>query len=285
MPRSAGKPTSNATEEPSGLGRRRCGTRVRVRHGPDEPCEYSRPAGEAYGFKAEGGLLHALGGRHGEFVLTLRNPGAGAQHKLKGFVRDWKRNGFRRNPPSAAVVVVGALEDRDVQILELRRPRLLRGGGIRFRARVDKAAAHSPLRRFQGRADSRLDSRFGEVRLFIDSTRLATITITFQALPPIVTQQKFVATFTNASFAAAGEQGNTVTLDGGAHVELRGDQVAVQSGSYYPVAGGISFQLVTLDPFITGSVANLPPGMSGYFIAGPDVLVPLKAGSFKFNYQ
>jgi hypothetical protein len=238
-----------------------------------------------YGFKADGGRLHAIGGRHGEFVLTLRNPRAVAQHKLKGFVRDWKRNGFRRNPPSAAVVVAGAPEDRDVQILELRRPRLLRGGGIRFRARVDKAAAHSPLQRFQGRADSRLDSRFGEVRLFIDSTRLATITITFQALPPKVTQQKFVATFTNASFAAAGAQGNTVTVDGGAHVDLRDNQVAVQSGSYYPVNGGVSFQLVTQDPFITGSVANLPPGMSGYFIAGPDVLVPLKAGTFKFNYQ
>jgi hypothetical protein len=31
-------------------------------------------------------------------------------------------------------------------------------------------------------------------------------------------------------------------------------------------------------------VTNLPPGMSGYFIAGPDVIVPLKSGGFKLKY-
>jgi hypothetical protein len=238
-----------------------------------------------YKFKAEAGRLHAVRGRDRAFVLILRNPRSVGRQKLRGFVRDWNRNGFRRNPPSAAVVVPNAPKDHDVQIVELRRPRLLEGGDVRFQAHADKAGADGVLQRFQGRADPRLDPRFGDVSLLIDPTRLATISITFQVLPPVVTQQRFVATFTNASFAAPGAQGITVTTDGAAHVELRDSQVAVQSGSYYPVAGGFSFQLVTQDPFITGSVTNLPPGMSGYFIAGPDVIVPLKSGGFKLKYD
>jgi hypothetical protein len=238
-----------------------------------------------YKFKAEAGRLHAIRGRHRAFVLVLRSPRAVGRQKLRSFIRDWKGNGFRRNPPSAAVVVANAPKDHDVQIVELRRPRQLEGGDVRFQAHADRAGADGVLQRFQGRADPRLDPRFGDVSLLIDPTRLATVSITFQALTPVVAQQRFVATFTNASFAAAGAQGNTVTVDGAAHVEFRDSQIAIQSGSYYPVAGGVSFQLVTQDPFITGSVANLPPGMSGYFIAGPDVLVPLKAGGFKFKYD
>jgi hypothetical protein len=252
--------------------------------GPTSPAKAGDRQVALYRLKAEGGRLHAISGRHHALALVLRNPRTGGRQSLRGFVRDWKRNGFQRNPPTAAVVVADAPKDHDVQIVELRHPRLLEGGDVRFQARADGAGADGVLQRFQDRADLRLDHRFGEVSVVIDPTQLVTLTLTFQNLPPVVAQTSFAATFTNASFATPGDQGFTVIADGGVHVELRAGQLLIESEGFNPASGLVGFRVTTQDQFVAGSVTRLPAGMSGSLRAGPDVVVPLKPGGFRFKY-
>jgi hypothetical protein len=250
--------------------------------GPTSPAKAADRQAALYGFKAEGGGLHTVRGSHREFVLKLRSPRAMGGQKLRGFIRDWKRNGFRRNPPSAAVVIRGASDDHDVQIVELRHPRLLRGGDVGFRAQADKA--DGALERFADDADRRLDPRFGEARLFIDPTRSVDIIMSFFNLPPEASTARFAATFTNASFAAPGKQGYTVIAGAPLRVDFRNNQLLIRNpAERYPTDGVLSFTMTTQDPFIAGSVTNLPGGMFGQFSAGSEGPVPLKLGAFKLS--
>lgn len=235
-----------------------------------------------YKFTAEGGRLNAAGGGHRVFTLVLRHAQATGRRKLKGFIGDWKRNDFRHDPPSAAVVVPDAPNDRDVLIVELRHPRMLKGGGLRFRVRRDKA--EGALDRFADNADRRLDTRFGEARLFVDPTRSVDIIVSFFNLPPQAATTPFAATFTNASFAAPGKQGYTVIAGAPLRVDLRNNQLLIRNpGERYPTDGVLSFTMTTQDPFIAGSVTSLPGGMFGDFSGGFDGRVPLALGSFKLS--
>jgi hypothetical protein len=227
--------------------------------------------------------LHTLVGHRRAFKLVLNDP-VGDVKRTRTFVSGWKRNGFHRHPPTAAMVVANAPEDRDVQIVELRHPRLLEGGHVAFRARPAKAGSGGALGHFQALADPHVPDRFGEVSLFVDLTHLVSLNLTFQNLPPIVAGTRFTATLSNATFAAPGAEGFTVIASDGVHVELRNDQILIESGGYSAASGGVGFRVITQDPFIAGSVTNLPAGMSGKFVAGPDVLVPFKPGPFKFRY-
>ena len=235
-----------------------------------------------YRFEADGGRLHATGGRDGEFVLVLDNAGVVGHQKLRRFVHDWKGNGFRRNPPSAAVVVANAPEENDVQIVELRHPRLLAGGDLRFRVHADKA--DGALQRFADDADRRIRPTFGEVRLFIDPTRSAFVGVTARNLPPIATQQALVVTFTNATFQPPGAQGITVGSDTAIGVDLRDNFLKIQNLGFHEGYGSSGFKVTTADPFLTGSV-SLPAGVTGTILTGASSVFPLKAGPFKIGYE
>ncbi len=236
-----------------------------------------------YVLKAEGGRLHTLGGQRRAFKLVLNDP-VGDVKRTRAFIRDWKHKGFHRHPPTAAMVIANAPEDRDVQIVELRHPRLLEGGDVAFRARPAKAGSGGALRHFQAMADPHVPHRFGGVSLFVDPTHLVNLNLTFQNLPPTVAGKRFTATLSNATFATPGEEGFTVVASDGVHVELRNEQILIESGGFSAANGGLGFSVITRDPFIAGSVTSLPAGMSGKFIAGPDVLVPFKPGPFQFRY-
>jgi len=243
--------------------------------------ERSGNAGSLFVLKANGGRLHTLTGPRRPNKLVLRDP-VGDVKKTRNFIRAWKRNGFDRHPPTAAVVVANAPEDRDVQIVELRHPRLLEGGDVAFQARAAKAGGG--LRHFQGLADPHVPHRFGQVSLFVDPTHLVTLNLMFYDLPPIAVGSKFTATLTNAQFAAPGSQGFTVIATDGVQVELRRDQILLESAGFKAASGVVGFTVTTQDPFISGLVTSVPAGMSGTFTAGPDARVPLKLGPFKFSY-
>jgi hypothetical protein len=235
-----------------------------------------------YKFTAGGGRLHATGGRHRAFTLVLRHAQATGKRKLRAFIRDWERNGFRHDSPSAAVVVPDAPNDRDVLIVELRHPRMLKDGDVRFQVRPDKA--EGALDRFADNADRRLDPRFGEVRLFIDPTRSVDIIMSFFNLLPGDSTTVFAATFTNASFAAPGKQGYTVISSAPLRVDIRNNQLLIRNpAERYPTDGVLSFTMTTQDPSIAGSVTNLPGGMFGDFSGGSGGRVPLTLGSFKLS--
>jgi hypothetical protein len=235
-----------------------------------------------YAFRADGGRLEVADGRKGGFVLVLHNPRATGERKLRALVRNWKRDGFRRHPPSAAVVVPGAAEDRDVQILELRQPRVLQGGDIRFRAVAGKA--DGALRRFADDADRRLDAEFGQARLFIDPTRSAFMLIDARNLPPVALGQSVVVTLTNSTFQPPGAQGITVGSDTAIRVDLRDNFAQIQNIGFHEGYGGTSFKVTTADPFLTGTV-SLPAGVTGSLVTGASFYIPLKAGPFKIGYD
>jgi hypothetical protein len=251
---------------------------------------------DLYVLTAQGGRLDAIPQHRHTFALVLHRPRAevalrrdqperAAHQELRSFIHDWNSKGFRRNPPTAAVVVRDAAENRDVQMVELRRPRLLEGGDVAFRAHTVKAVDHDSLQQFEERADGRVEDRFGEVNLFIDPARLVDLTLTFRNGPSVDSSTNFVATFTNASFAAPGNQGYVVTAQGAVLVAFYRDQLIIRGVDRHAVSGEIRFRMATQDPFIAGSVTLLPDEMSGEFAAGPDFLVPLKLGSFKLNYK
>jgi hypothetical protein len=235
-----------------------------------------------YGFEADGGRLHVTGERKGAFVLALDSLRATGDKKLRSLIRNWKRDGFRRHPPSAAVVVPGASEDNDVQVLELRRPRLLSGGDVRFRAFAAKP--DGALQRFADDSDRRLAPEFDRVRLFIDPTRSAFMGVDARNLPPIASGQSLIVTLTNATFQPPGAQGIVVDSDTAIRVDLRDNFLQIQNVGFHEGFGSASFLVTTADPFLTGSV-SLPGGVSGTILTGASFVFPLKAGSFKIGYD
>jgi hypothetical protein len=134
------------------------------------------------------GSLRRVPGRPWRFELVLAHAGrvtsftdrparrAGSL-SLAGFVRAWKRLGFDSDPPNAALTLAGAPAKRDVVILELRRPRLTAGGGIKFRARLVPRRHPRGLASFVRRADRRVSPRFGRASLFIDPGGAPTVEV------------------------------------------------------------------------------------------------------------
>jgi hypothetical protein len=83
-------------------------------------------------------------------------------------VRDWRRLGFSRVPPNAALVVDNAPTSRDVAVFELSQPRLA-GASLTFRARSLARRPTGVLQRLARRADRLGEAAFGRASLFIDS--------------------------------------------------------------------------------------------------------------------
>ena len=140
-------------------------------------------ASELFVLRAAGGLLERVPGRSRVFELVLRRPARNAtmftdrparragEWPLRRLVRDWGRLGFGVVPPNAALVLADAPSNRDVQVVELARPRLGPGGRtLAFRVKVLRGSPRGPLREFARRADRRVADGFGRVSLFIDGS-------------------------------------------------------------------------------------------------------------------
>lgn len=84
--------------------------------------------------------------------------------------RKWGRYGFKRNPPLAAIRDIGASSDRDVILVRLSAPRVLRGGAISYRAvPAGDAKVRGPLRTYASEADESLDPELGAANVLIGS--------------------------------------------------------------------------------------------------------------------
>jgi len=198
----------------------------------------------------------------GDVTVFSDRPVRRAGHrKLRSFIRDWKRLGFKSDPPNAALVIADAPNSRDVLVVTLSKPRL-RAGGVAFRAKVVKGSATDALKRFRKRVDERVADRFGQVSLFIDpgsqAVDLSFVLTNFPAGPP------FVVNFTNALLAhgafptevGAGGPVGAVFAQNAIIVQASGPSpttVKVESGA--TVAAGATS--------ITGAVQSLPQGTSG----------------------
>jgi hypothetical protein len=148
---------------------------------------------------AAGGRVERVAGRRGEFKLELRAPARGVtafsdrparrlgKRPLAGFVRGWRRLGFGRVPPNAALVIDHAPVGRDVAVFELSSPRLGRGGRtLTFRAKSLARRPTGVLQRLARRADGPAAGRFGRASLFVDSageSEQVTCVFTFKDLP------------------------------------------------------------------------------------------------------
>ncbi len=143
---------------------------------------------------SDGRLVRAPGG----YRLVLNTRGRVAKFSdrparkaglltLSRFTRNWARNGFRADPPNAALVIPGASAARDAFILELRRPRI-NGRRIVFNARPVGATTPG-LSDFGRRADRPRPMRFGPASLFVDGApvgqlRYVPLTLSVENPPP-----------------------------------------------------------------------------------------------------
>ncbi len=161
--------------------------------------EAQAPAGagaELFVGTADGGTLTPIR-RKRVYRLTLERPARhmtvftdrparqAATEPLRQFVRRWPRRGFAAVPPNAALVLDGAPADRDVFVVTLSNPRLLRSGAIRYDARLLKRRPTGGLAKLARRADRRPPKRFGRVSLFVDAGAVeAALTVQIAGQPP-----------------------------------------------------------------------------------------------------
>lgn len=101
---------------------------------------------------------------------------------LRGFVGQWRANGFAADPPNAALVLDRAPHSRDVALLTLSRPRYDRGREVlTYRATPLRGADAGALASFARRGDPVRAGEFGAASLFVDDggAGFAQITLTF----------------------------------------------------------------------------------------------------------
>ena len=230
-------------------------------------------AEDLYVLNAGSGELDRAGDSKRVFRLLLTDPTGGVtvftdrpvrragHRKLRGFIRDWNRLGFRGDPPNAALVIADAPNSRDVLVVTLSKPRL-RAGGVAFKAKVVRGSATDTLKRFRERADGRVANRFGQVSLFIDpGSQAVGLTFTLTNLPP---GNLFLVSFNNA-LLAHGSFPTQVQADGPAGAFL-------DSNALTFTAAGPSTTNATIESganvdagatSLTGQVQSLPEGASG----------------------
>ena len=147
------------------------------------------PSASLFVVSGQSGTLTRLEGQPARYRLVLRGIGQVtsftdrpvrradtlAPHR---FVRRWRRFGFVKDPPNAALTLAGAPRDGDVLILELGRPRVVRGGrAIALTARPVPQRRPVALTRFVRRADRRVAASFRRASLFIDPSGLQSVTV------------------------------------------------------------------------------------------------------------
>lgn len=135
---------------------------------------------DLYVATADGGSLTPTG-MAGDYTLTLRGTAANVNafsdrpvrttntETLKRFVASWERNGFKADPPNAALVIDGAPAAHDVAVLEISHPRLNAKGRLTLDARAVKGEPTGSLAQLAKRADQRVARSFGKSSLFVDN--------------------------------------------------------------------------------------------------------------------
>lgn len=198
---------------------------------------------------------------------------------LGSFVSGWGRLGFAADPPNAALVVDGAPSSDDVNVFELARPAIGRGGRtLTFSARRLTRAPTGLLSRYARAADRPRARSFGRSSLFIDgSGQDATLVFAFTA-PPLETQGGGV-TFSNATIFDSDADAAT----GSTFAEVG---VTAQSFELVP-GGGTGFSAtmtvqVQVDSGATGvqGLAIVPAGGTGSVTVDGGGAQALSAGNF-----
>ncbi|HEX4625281.1 MAG TPA: hypothetical protein VH231_12560 [Solirubrobacteraceae bacterium] len=256
-------------------------------------------AAAAAGTPSELFVLTAGSGRlvqgHDGFALVLSAPSRSVtgfsdrpqrllgRRALGSFVSGWSRLGFAGDPPNAALVVDDAPTSDDINVFELSRPALGRGGRtLTFSARPLTRPPTGLLSRYARGADRPRTRRFGRSSLFVDgSGQDAMLVFSFTATSE--ESQGGAVTFSNATIfdsdvvAAPGSplaevgvtaQSFQLSSGGGApfsatmtvQVELDGGASNVQGTAIVPGGG-------------TGTVAV--NGGSAQTLAGGDFSLPL----------
>jgi hypothetical protein len=149
------------------------------------------PGGSLFVLAGQSGELRPVKGERGRFDLVLGGVGHVTSFtdrperradtlSLRRLVRRWRSFGFAEDPPNAALVLADAPPDRDAVVLELGRPRVLRGGhALALRATLVPGRGPDALARLVSRADRRVPVRFGRASLFIDPSGQQRVTVAF----------------------------------------------------------------------------------------------------------
>ena len=240
-------------------------------------------------------VLTAGGGRlvqgHGGFALVLSAPSRFVtgfsdrpqrllgRRTLGSFVSGWGRLGFAGDPPNAALVVDDAPTSDDVNVFELSRPALGRGGRtLTFSARPLTRAPTGLLSRYARAADRPRARSFGRSSLFIDgSGQGAMLGFSFTA-PPLETQGGGV-TFTNATiFDPTVEAAAGTPL---AEVGFTAQTFALVPGGGAPFSATVTVQL-ELDSGATAvqGPAIVPGGGTGTVTVNGGSAQTLSGGDF-----
>ena len=232
-----------------------------------------------------GGNLHKAG-KHGfrlelapapaqTVAFTDRPARQGSALATSKFVSDWAKYGFKQVPPNAALSIGGAPSRRDVMLLTLSHPRLMKGHLV-YRAAALKGAPSFGLQRFTHRADRVRAMRFGDASLFIDSTGTFTPVNFFISLDGSgsqTTSQLTLDTGIDLAWSSEGPRasGPGLQISGLAGVpvpvvsfSLNGQAMAIQT------PGGAS-GVFTVQLYLEGSA----PVMSGVATIGPGVSVQM----------
>lgn len=207
------------------------------------------------------------------------------------FVRQWRAD-FGGQPPNAALVVHDAPANRDVALLELRRPRYdAKRRTLTFAVRRLKQTRSSRLKGFGRRSDGRRVRRFGRAELFIDPSSVDPERAVVAVRVPANGQVTISFTNTTVSYDSDGvllsnletpAQQQFATAPG--LVFLRSTSMMFESAG----AGGLTADVLTaIDPPTGGSVtgtAVVPSGASvtmGFTGQGPHTI---RTGPFSIPY-
>lgn len=253
------------------------------------------PAAAAAAAPSELFVLTAGGGRlvqgHSGFALVLSAPSRFVtgfsdrpqrllgRRALGSFVSGWGRLGFAGDPPNAALVVDDAPTSDDINVFELSRPALGRGGRtLTFSARPLTRAPTGLLSRYARAADRPRARRFGRSSLFIDgSGQGAMLGFSFTATPE--ESQGGSVTFTNATiFNPTVEAAAGTPL---AEVGFTAQSFALTSGGGAPFSATVTVQL-ELDSGATAvqGTAIVPGGGTGTVTVNGGSAQTLSGGDF-----
>jgi hypothetical protein len=205
---------------------------------------------------------------------------------VTSFVRGW-RSSFAGAPPNAALVVNDAPANRDVALLELRRPRLdATRRTLTFTVRRLRQTGSERLQGFARRADSGV-ARFGSAELLIDPSAAAPqIAAVNVNVPPA---QILELTFTNttvAYFPPRDPSQTNIDTGGG----LGGTVLRPSSMTFGSSGGRFGFSITTLvvvAPPAGGAVtgtASIPDGGQVTFIFAGENPQSLSNGPFSVPF-
>ena len=102
-------------------------------------------------------------------VFTDHPSRSASSQSTRKFVHDWTTEGFKADPPNAALVVDDEPSTADVYTFELSRPRIDKNGRLVFRAKRIGRPTSGALEQLGKRADRPQTGRFHRASLFVDA--------------------------------------------------------------------------------------------------------------------